>query len=619
MAHLSVDQHQFVDGDVARFKKVFDKWNLNDDDVIDASEMLSALTALGVDGDKMASVVKTVRSAKGEDEDVDFEAFLNALWKAETAGRLSGFFNLVQRELTLIEIETESGGLRTLSKEEVVAYSNHLNNCLGSSSKLKYLMPIAEDEKDLMTKVQDGVLFATFINLIEEDTIDFRALNYKAKGGLNEFQILENQQLIIAASKAIGIQVTNITPGDLKNAPAKPTLVLGLMWQMVRMQLMGNINLMNCPELIKLVEDGEDQNALLALDPETMLMRWVNYHMREQGYTTRIENFGPDLKDGKVYTVLLKAIAEKHGATMDPLDWDERKRAEQVLIEGQKLGVKPFLLVDDILKGTEKFNLAFVAQLFNANPGMVLDAEAQKALDALMAEEGDSKEAKAFKMWMNSLGIPDLLIYYLFEDCHGGDVLLKVIDKVEPGKVDWKKAAQNPKHKLQKVQNGNYAVDLGKEMKFSLVNVSGPDIVDKNKKLILGFAWQLMRHHLLKVLSKLGNGKPLSDKDVVQWCNNKIKSSDLKDKPQIKSFQDPSIANGLFFIHLLAAVKPKIVTWGLVTDGNTEEEKKLNARYVISLARKLGAVVFVLPEDIMQVQAKMCMAFAANIMARALH
>ena len=33
-----------------------------------------------------------------------------------------------------------------------------------------------------------------------------------------------------------------------------------------------------------------------------------------------------------------------------------------------------------------------------------------------------------------------------------------------------------------------------------------------------------------------------------------------------------------------------------------EEEKKLNATYIISVARKLGCSIFLLPEDIMEVR-----------------
>ena len=50
-----------------------------------------------------------------------------------------------------------------------------------------------------------------------------------------------------------------------------------------------------------------------------------------------------------------------------------------------------------------------------------------------------------------------------------------------------------PKGRFKLVENGNYVVDLGKMLKFSLINVGGLDIVDGNKKLILAIIWQLMR------------------------------------------------------------------------------------------------------------------------------
>ena len=50
-----------------------------------------------------------------------------------------------------------------------------------------------------------------------------------------------------------------------------------------------------------------------------------------------------------------------------------------------------------------------------------------------------------------------------------------------------------PKSRFKEVENGNYAVDLCKMLKFSMVNVGGLDIVDGNKKLILAIIWQLMR------------------------------------------------------------------------------------------------------------------------------
>ena len=78
------------------------------------------------------------------------------------------------------------------------------------------------------------------------------------------------------------------------------------------------------------------------------------------------------------------------------------------------------------------------------------------------------------------------------------------------------------------------------------------------------------------------------------------------------------IGKGVYFINLVAAVEPEIVDWSLVTEGHTDEDALLNARYAISLARKLSAVIFLLPEDIVETRAKMCLTFAAAVMAVAM-
>jgi len=368
------------------------------------------------------------------------------------------------------------------------------------------------------------------------------------------------------------------------------------------------------------VNDGEDMNDLLGLPPEELLKRWVNYHMEKQDYDRRINNFSSDVQDAKVYTVLLKSIGEDKGCNTDPLGWnDDGKRANQVLDNAQKIGCKPFLTANDILKGDPKFNMAFVAQLFNTNPGLkALEEEEKKEMAGLMDDdEGDTREERAFRMWMNSLGIPKLYVNNLFSDAVDGLVLLKVIDKIEPGSVKWKKKVERkPNNRFKKLSNTNYAVDLGKQMKLSLVGVGGSDITDRNKKLILGFVWQLMRYHLLKFLSSISaDGKPITDKDVLAWCNQRIQNSDLDKKPQINSFSDDSLKDGLYFIHLVGAVEPDIVNWELVTVGGSDEDQLLNARYAISLARKMGAIVFLLPEDIQEVRNKMCMTFCAAVMA----
>jgi len=289
-----------------------------------------------------------------------------------------------------------------------------------------------------------------------------------------------------------------------------------------------------------------------------------------------------------------------------------------VLSNANKLNVKTFIKPADIVSGNPRLNLAFTAAIFNQCPGLDPLSEEEVKKAGLMDDDfGDSREERAFRMWINSLGIDDVYVNSLFDDLKDGLVLLKVLDVVEPRIVVWSKVEKNPNNKFKKVANDNYAVVLGKQLKFSLVGIGGSDIVDGNKKLLLAFVWQLMRHHTLKFLAEVQKkkfgGQAVTDEMIIQWANDQVASQNKKNK--IKSFNDSTLANGLFFIDLLTSIEPKIIDESFVKPGETKEEQLLNAKYVISVARKLGATIFLLPEDIVEVKPKMILTLLASCMA----
>ena len=74
------------------------------------------------------------------------------------------------------------------------------------------------------------MLCSKLINKSQDNTIDERAINKGAK--LSIYQIHENLTLALNSARAIGCNVVNIGPDDL-NA-GKPHLVLGLLWQIIR-------------------------------------------------------------------------------------------------------------------------------------------------------------------------------------------------------------------------------------------------------------------------------------------------------------------------------------------------------------------------------------------------
>jgi len=283
------------------------------------------------------------------------------------------------------------------------------------------------------------------------------------------------------------------------------------------------------------------------------------------------------------------------------------------------LDCRKFLKPRDIVAGNPKLNLAFVANLFNTHPGLepLSDQERSSLEEWLFAGEG-TREARAFCLWINSLGI-DPFVNNLFEDLRDGLVLLRVMDKISPGIVDWNKVNQKePLNRFKKIENCNYAVDIGKQLKFSLVGIGGVDIVDGNKTLTLGLVWQLMRFHVVSILKSLSQkeGQEITDSDIIRWANQTVSGAGKSTK--MDSFKDSSLKTSLFFIDLLAAVRPSAVAFDLVTDGASDKDATQNAKYAISVARKIGCTIFLLPEDIVEVKNKMILTFVGSIMAVAL-
>jgi len=151
-----------------------------------------------------------------------------------------------------------------------------------------------------------------------------------------------------------------------------------------------------------------------------------------------------------------------------------------------------------------------------------------------------------------------------------------------------------------------------------LVGIAGSDIVDGNKTLTLALVWQMMRFHIVSVLKGISKstGKDITDQDIVDWANKTV--ADAGKSSKMSGFKDSDLRNGIFIIDLLAAIRPSIINYELVTPGVSDSDASQNAKYAISIARKLGATIFCLPEDIVEVKPKMIMTFVGAVMAVAL-
>lgn len=606
--------HGLSEEQLAELRESFNTIDLNGDGEIQFSELQQALHLVGykLPGYEVRQLIE--RFSRSGKQSLSLAEF-NELYK-EFKGKdpnwtkqLSHASN-VEQIGGLSEASQAVGVVHTIRYEEQVAFGDWINSNLSSDKDLHHLLPIDKEGKTLYEKVSDGILLCKLINLAVAETIDERTINKK---NLSAYTKRENLMLALMSAQSIGCHIVNMDADDL--AKGKPHLVLGLMWQIIRIGLLSQIDLHHCPGLVRLLRDGETLADLQKMSPEQILLRWVNYHLEGAGVERRIGNFTEDIKDSEAYTYLLKQIAPmEKGVTLDPLriHGDNVGRAGAMLREADKLGCKAFVAPNDVANGVYKLNLAFVANLFNTWPGLKPPGEDELQVEGDLSEIEETREEKMYRNWMNSMGVQPY-VNWLYSDLSNAIVIFQLYDIIQPGLVDWKKVVSKF-HKLRammdQIQNCNYAVELGKKVRFSLVGIQGKDIYDGNRTLTLALLWQLMRAYTLTVLAQCRrSGTLATDKEIVEWANRRLKEGGKS--TSISSFQDPKIGDAKVVIDLIDVVKPGLINYDVVGD-----DKLANAKYAISSARKMGAKVYALPEDIVEVKPKMVMTVFACLMTR---
>jgi len=288
-----------------------------------------------------------------------------------------------------------------------------------------------------------------------------------------------------------------------------------------------------------------------------------------------------------------------------------------MLQQADKLGCRSFISPHDVTEGVYKLNLAFVANLFNNHPSLDkpdIDWEGFENLE-------ETREEKTYRNWMNSLGVSPY-VNWMYSDLADGLIIFQLYDIINPGVVTWPKVHKKfnrMKKFMEKLENCNYVVELGRKQSFSLVGIAGHDICDGNQTLTLALVWQLMRAYTLDMLSSLpqaqsGKNGKVVESEIIKWANCRMREAGKSS--QISGFQDQAISTGLPLIDLIDSIKPGSINYDLVLDAETDEDKIANAKYGISMARRLGARVYALPEDIVEVKPKMVMTVFAVLMSR---
>lgn len=518
---------------------------------------------------------------------------------------------------------SNTGTQHSYSEEETAAFTGWIMRTLKDDNDCKEKCKNLEGD-NLFEGCNDGVLLCKLINKSAPDTIDERTIN---KTKLNIYRITENLNLALNSASSIGCNIINMSASEIHQG--KPHLVLGLLWQVIRIGLFSKIDLFRTPELAALLRDGEELEDLMNLSPDELLLRWMNYHLaNSKTYQAiggkEVTNFSGDIKDSRAYACLLEQIQPRDEETneytlipaigsSDVNVSDDMQRAENVLKSADRMNCREFVTATDIVKGNSKLNMAFVANLFNTYPALNYDQENE------LVEE--TREVKTFRNWMNSLGVSPRVNKF-GRDLQDGMVLLQLQDKVKEGCVDWNKVNKPPYKiaaNMRKIENCQTAIKISlNKLGHKIVSIDGNDIYNANEKLTLAVVWQIMRSYTLNILERCSyDGKAASDPEIVDWVNKTLEEGGKSTR--IKNFKDKSISNSEVVLDLIDCIVPDTVNYELIITGElTEEDKRQNAKLALSLARKIGARVYALPEDLVEVNPKMVLTVFACLMGRGL-
>ena len=243
----------------------------------------------------------------------------------------------------------------SFNKNEKEAYCKLINKLLANDLEAKEKLPISPKSNEIFKKLKDGIIFGKLINYAFPGTIDERAINKDSNMTITDQ--LRNLSLCINSAKSIGC-IIDITAEDILDE--KKQKIIDLLYQILKIIVLKKFSLQYFPQLLRLIEDKEEKEELLALGPEDFLIRWFNFHLKKARHPKEVTNFSDDVKDSEKYIILINQL-ERSCGTSALGEGDLVKRAGIVLNNAQRIGAEIYIVSEDISNADERLNTLFIA------------------------------------------------------------------------------------------------------------------------------------------------------------------------------------------------------------------------------------------------------------------
>ncbi|KAF1813514.1 alpha-actinin-2 [Eremomyces bilateralis CBS 781.70] len=172
---------------------------------------------------------------------------------------------------------------------------------------------------------------------------------------------------------------------------------------------------------------------------------------------------------------------------------------------------------------------------------------------ALLETQWINVQQKTFTKWLNSkVHARQVEVQDLVKDLSDGVILVHLLEIL--GNESLGRYAAKPKLRVQKFENVNKALDYIRNRSIQLTNIGAEDVVDGNRKIILGLIWMLILRFTISDINEAG----LSAKEgLLLWCQRKTACYDEVD---VRDFSS-SWNDGLAFCALLDIHRPDLIDY----------------------------------------------------------
>ncbi|KAI9891304.1 MAG: hypothetical protein M1814_002817 [Vezdaea aestivalis] len=162
-------------------------------------------------------------------------------------------------------------------------------------------------------------------------------------------------------------------------------------------------------------------------------------------------------------------------------------------------------------------------------------------------------QQKTFTKWLNTkIKARNITVNDLVSDLSDGVVLIHLLEILSEESLG--RYASKPKLRVQRFENVNKTLDFIKARGIQTTNIGAEDIVDGNKKLVLGLIWTLILRFTINDINEEGR---TAKEGLLLWCQRKTA---IYDEVDVRDFS-ASWNNGLAFCALLDFHRPDLIDY----------------------------------------------------------